>query len=66
MLNTLDDKKNGFRIVDDNKEVIFMFNNKTSRINKERLKKWLDIGECVSVKEVRDKMGGTCIELVTI
>lgn len=57
MLNTLDDKKNGFRIVDDNKEVIFMFNNKTSRINKERLKKWLDIGECVSVKEVRDKMG---------
>lgn len=57
MLNTLDDKKNGFRIVDDNQDVIFMFNNKTSRINKERLKKWLDIGECVSVKEVRDKMG---------
>lgn len=61
MLNTLEDNKNHFKIIDQGDYIVFMFNtnhfpNKFSKIKKSTFKKWLEIGECVSIKEVRDKM----------
>lgn len=60
MLNVLENREKGFRMIDQGDYVVFEYGNrKTSMIKKETLIRFLNVGECVSVADLENKMNAT-------